>query len=334
MTGETVTALLDEGLSLDGSAGRPLPETGPEIGNILPSVTGHTGSQPSLMSDTAASTMTASAVMLQQAKPDPMQAALTSVTARSMVPDSQLNPDARTSGPALVNTEESSLLTPQMNAVPEPELELVLKNQGQVQRDFESLTMYSESVATGKSAENIAMRIADSGSMGLAQSTPHVPPQFSQLMELPQFQNMRPLQPMADPQTFMEGLGQRLMIMSEKGVQSARLKLYPENLGTLDIKIQVEDNIARVWFTAEHGQAREALETALPKLKDLFAQQDMELIRADVGSDQDRQRASDAFSRADDVFSKTADGEPDYRDEPSERPIIMTASEHALDIYV
>jgi len=317
MTDESVTALPDEVLSLDLSVGSSLPETGPEIGNILPTVP----------NDGTATTMTANAIRLQQTIPDPMQAALTSVTARPMVPDSQLNAESRAPGQTIINTDESSSLTLQMNAVPEPELELVSQNQGQIQRAFES-------AAIGKAAENITIMTTDSGPVGFSQSTPQVPSQLNQLMDLPQFQNLRPLQPMADLKTFSEGLGQRLMVMSEEGVQSARLKLYPENLGMLDIKIQVEDNVARVWFTAEHGQAREALETALPKLKELFAQQDMELIQAGVGSGHDRQQASEAFARADDLFSGPADGEPDYSEDLIGRTNIMTVSERSLDIYV
>ena len=332
MTTESAIALPDEVVNPNLSAGSSLPEEGSQIGNILPSIAAHSGSQPSLSSEGSVTTLTASTIQLQQAVTDPTQVALASVTTRSMLPDGQLQPDARTPGPTSISADEPASLASQINAMPEPELELVSRNQ--VQRTFESIAMYSESTATGRTAENIAAMSADSGPVAFAQSSPQAPLQFNQLMDLPQFQNMRPLQPTADPKVFMEGLGQRLMVMSNEGVQSARLKLYPENLGTLDIKIQVEDNVARVWFTAEHGQAREALEAALPKLKELFSQQGMELIQADVDSSSDRRQASEAFSHADDLFMGNTVGESDSEGEPILPSNIMALSERRLDIYV
>jgi flagellar hook-length control protein FliK len=102
------------------------------------------------------------------------------------------------------------------------------------------------------------------------------------LTDLPQMQSMRSLQPTADPELFSSSLSNRLMMMSQDGVQSARLKLHPENLGPLDVRIQVEEDGARVWFAAQHGQTREALEAAIPRLRELFADQGLQLVRADV----------------------------------------------------
>ena len=94
----------------------------------------------------------------------------------------------------------------------------------------------------------------------------------------------RPLQPLADNADFAQRLGQRMMVMSDNGLQTARIKLHPEHLGPLDIRVQIEDDTAKVWFNVQHGQTRDAVEQALPRLKEMFAEQGLQLTRSEVGS--------------------------------------------------
>jgi flagellar hook-length control protein FliK len=79
-----------------------------------------------------------------------------------------------------------------------------------------------------------------------------------------------------------QGLGQRLLVMAEQGIESARLRLNPASLGPLDIQISVDDDRAQVFFGAQQAATRDALELALPRLRELFAAQGMELVHAEV----------------------------------------------------
>lgn len=79
------------------------------------------------------------------------------------------------------------------------------------------------------------------------------------------------------------GLGQRLLMMADNGIEMARLRLNPASLGPLDIQVSIEDDRAQVWFGAQHSATRDALEAALPRLREMFAEQGLQLTRADVG---------------------------------------------------
>jgi flagellar hook-length control protein FliK len=153
------------------------------------------------------------------------------------------------------------------------------------------------------------------------------------LTDLPQMSSTRGLQPNADPDLFSKGLSNRLMMMSQDGVQSARLKLHPEYLGPLDVRIRIEDDGAHVWFGAQHGQTREALEAAIPRLRELFADQGLQLVRADVSSGQ-------SGEHGDDGSLNKAELDAGLRNEgSSEMADAMTAltarvSERLLDVYV
>lgn len=82
-------------------------------------------------------------------------------------------------------------------------------------------------------------------------------------------------------------LGQRLMMMMDQKVQQAEIRLDPPELGSLMVRVQVnQDNQAQVSFVAQNPQARDALEQAIPRLREMFQQQQMDLVDANVSYQQ------------------------------------------------
>ncbi|WP_022977288.1 flagellar hook-length control protein FliK [Nevskia ramosa] len=78
-------------------------------------------------------------------------------------------------------------------------------------------------------------------------------------------------------------LGERLRWLSEAGVQEARLQLHPRELGSIDVRIRVEQQTASVWFGADHPAARAALEASLPQLRERMAADGLQLGQAEIG---------------------------------------------------
>lgn len=77
-------------------------------------------------------------------------------------------------------------------------------------------------------------------------------------------------------------LGARLTTMTEQGRHAASLRLSPEHLGPLEIRIAIHDDQASVWFGAAHADTRAAIEHALPRLREMFEAQGMSLADAGV----------------------------------------------------
>jgi flagellar hook-length control protein FliK len=119
-----------------------------------------------------------------------------------------------------------------------------------------------------------------------------------------------PLQPLGPAQAWTTGLGDRLLTLAGPGTHSARLKLHPESLGTLDIEIRIADNTAQVWFGAQHSQTREAIEASLPQLREMFAEQGIRLAHAQVdsGTDQRARNQQQAFNETDNPHSPWRSG--------------------------
>ncbi len=94
------------------------------------------------------------------------------------------------------------------------------------------------------------------------------------------------LQPPLGHRDWGASLGNRVSWMVNNHQQSAELRLNPPHLGTVEVRIDMShDQQASINFTAHHGQVREALEAALPRLREMLAEQGVNLLGANV-SDQ------------------------------------------------
>jgi flagellar hook-length control protein FliK len=90
------------------------------------------------------------------------------------------------------------------------------------------------------------------------------------------------LSPLGDGASFATGLGERLVALGQDGLQTARLRLHPDSLGALDVRIRVDAGQAEVWFGTGQAEARDAIEGTLPRLREMFAAQGIELGRVQV----------------------------------------------------
>ncbi len=102
-----------------------------------------------------------------------------------------------------------------------------------------------------------------------------------------------------------DGVESRLHWMAEQGVGRARIRLSPAELGTIDIQLHLDGKQVRAEFSSANAEVRQALESHLPRLREMFQSQGMTLTQADVGHRQDT-RDGPAGSRGDGIAS---DGE-------------------------
>ncbi len=103
--------------------------------------------------------------------------------------------------------------------------------------------------------------------------------------------------PVLDP-AWQTAVNERVVMMAGRGVQSAELRLSPAELGPLQVQLAVDERGVSVTINATHAATREALEGAIPRLREMLAEQGMNLNGASVsdqGADARAQRdAGDA----------------------------------------
>ncbi len=93
-----------------------------------------------------------------------------------------------------------------------------------------------------------------------------------------------------------------MMLQRSPGATSLKMKLQPEHLGEVTVKLTWSKGELSAQFVAATNMAKEALETSFPQLKQLLAQQNIQLSEAAVFMEQDtdkwqQQGSQDSHSR-------------------------------------
>ncbi|RQR28631.1 flagellar hook-length control protein FliK [Burkholderia sp. Bp9143] len=80
--------------------------------------------------------------------------------------------------------------------------------------------------------------------------------------------NTHVLAPHVGTADWTDALSQKVVFLSNAHQQSAELTLNPPDLGPLQVVLRVADNHAHALFVSQHAQVRDAVEAALPKLRE------------------------------------------------------------------
>ncbi|RUO75467.1 flagellar hook-length control protein FliK [Idiomarina seosinensis] len=107
--------------------------------------------------------------------------------------------------------------------------------------------------------------------------------------------SMQAIQKPFDPQQAeaSQKLQERINIMLSKNIQRADIRLDPPELGQLQIRVNMNGEQASVQFQVQSQQAREAVESALPRLKEMLEQQGVALADTNVSEQQQESLAGD-----------------------------------------
>ena len=96
-------------------------------------------------------------------------------------------------------------------------------------------------------------------------------------------------------------VSQHITLFTRQGQQSAELRLHPEDLGSVQISLKIDDNQAQLQMVSPHSHVRSALEAALPMLRTQLAENGIQLGQSSISSessaggqqtDQQQQQAS------------------------------------------
>ncbi|WP_407970964.1 flagellar hook-length control protein FliK [Burkholderia pyrrocinia] len=80
--------------------------------------------------------------------------------------------------------------------------------------------------------------------------------------------NTHVLAPHVGTADWTDALSQKVVFLSNAHQQSAELTLNPPDLGPLQVVLRVADTHAHALFVSQHAQVRDAVEAALPKLRE------------------------------------------------------------------
>lgn len=105
------------------------------------------------------------------------------------------------------------------------------------------------------------------------------------------------LAPSVGSAAWSQALGEKIVWMTAGALQTASLTLNPPNLGPLQVVLNVTNDQATASFFAAQPEVRQALEAALPKLREMMNEAGIQLGQATVGAEQQQQQQNEAASR-------------------------------------
>jgi len=82
---------------------------------------------------------------------------------------------------------------------------------------------------------------------------------------------------------FDEDIGDAVRWMADQKIGHAHIKVSPNELGTVEIRLRLEGDRVHADFASPQADVRQALESSLPRLRDMLGQHGFQLAHADVG---------------------------------------------------
>jgi len=124
-------------------------------------------------------------------------------------------------------------------------------------------------------------------------------------------------------------VGQKVVYMVGSEEQTASLTLNPPDLGPLQVVLSVSNDQASVTFSANQEEVRQALENALPRLREMMSESGIALGNATVNAGMpDNRQAQEQAARNSGGFGGNGRGRGDdgnAADEPAARTVTRTA---------
>lgn len=118
-----------------------------------------------------------------------------------------------------------------------------------------------------------------------------------------------------DPQNFASSMATHLRVIKNQGGGEAKVNLHPAELGRMSVSVITEGSETRVAFTVETAQAKQAIESNLPRLREMLEQAGLSLADSDVAEQKHQSRADtdseDRSPRAVEAVDTDEAAEPD-----------------------
>ncbi len=119
-----------------------------------------------------------------------------------------------------------------------------------------------------------------------------------------------PLREIVGSPGWTEEVATRVVMLASAAERTATLTMTPRDLGPVEVRITLRDADASVVFNAAQPETRQALEAALPRLRELFASQGMQLTETSVSGDPARSHRQRQESAAGTPDSRASDAAP------------------------
>lgn len=148
----------------------------------------------------------------------------------------------------------------------------------------------SLNVLDTKSSDSFAQQLAQLSGTSATQSASLTPAQKADPINVPL--NIR-------HEMVSDEVAERINMMMAKNLKHVDIRLDPPEMGRMHIRLNMGADNASVQFTVSNQQAREAIEQTLPRLREMFAQQGIQLADTSVQQQNSGESSQYAYQQGD-----------------------------------
>ncbi|MCL5668883.1 MAG: flagellar hook-length control protein FliK [Gammaproteobacteria bacterium] len=128
-----------------------------------------------------------------------------------------------------------------------------------------------------------------------------------------------------------ESLGHRVLWMVKQDHQIAELQLNPPHLGPLELRVTVEQDEASIAFSTQHAGVRDALETALPRLREMPGASGLTLGHVNISQQSFAEQRESRYGGNDYPRGAVSSGDAVMDETPSIS--LLRPSDGVIDLY-
>lgn len=133
-------------------------------------------------------------------------------------------------------------------------------------------------------------------------------------------------------------LGDRVVWMARSSMATAELKVNPPQMGPIEVRINMNQDQTNIVFASQNAAVREAIEAAVPRLRELLGVQQLNLMNVDVSNSFADHRQQQASGEGGSQSRGGAFSEPTYLAEESlaenVETIALAKTQGLLNYYV
>lgn len=128
-------------------------------------------------------------------------------------------------------------------------------------------------------------------------------------------------------------MGEQVKFMAKNELNFAEIRVTPPQLGPVEVRLTLQNDQAQVTLFATHAATRDALEAALPRLRDMFADAGLNLTGANVASESFAEQRGREGPGRDAPEMVNGAGADVPADEPAEIRMLSLRGGGALDVF-
>lgn len=129
--------------------------------------------------------------------------------------------------------------------------------------------------------------------------------------------------PLSHP-AWNQEMGERIVWMSNQGISSAEIKINPQNMGPITVRIDMNQDQATISFTVQNSEVHTALEASIPKLREMLGSQNVTLADVNVSQQSSSNTNSDSSRSQQQAGQMAADASANGQGNRQNKPELDT----------